>query len=99
MLIFAKKLIFFLKGRSYRKIVVSLPPELSLEQNKELVDDFIKKELEEKYYYSFSLHDKESNYKGEVQNIHAHIMFSQREIDGIERSSEKFFKQANSKKS
>lgn len=85
------------KGRSYREIVISLPHELSLEQNKELVDDFIKKELGEKYYYSFSLHDKESNYKGEVQNIHAHIMFSQREIDGIKRSSDKFFKQANSK--
>lgn len=85
------------KGRSYREVEISLPNELTLEQNKELLDEFVKKELGDKYYYSLSIHDKESSYKGEIQNIHAHVMFCQREIDGIERTPEIFFKQANSK--
>lgn len=84
-----------INGRVYKEIRISLPKELTLEENKKLLDEFLKKELED-YYYSARIHEKESSKKG-VKNLHAHIMVCPRKIDGIERSAEQFFKKYNSK--
>lgn len=78
-------------GRTYREFKLTLPHEFTKEENIELLNEFIKKELGNDYYYSVVIHDKESSEKG-VNNVHAHLMFSERKIDGIERKPEKFFR-------
>lgn len=78
-------------GRTYREFKLTLPHEFTKEENIELLNEFIKKELGNDYYYSVVIHDKESSEKG-VNNVHAHLMFSERKIDEIERKPEKFFR-------
>lgn len=80
---------------SYKKIELSLQEELSLEENKKMLNEFIKKNIGDNYYYSVVIHDKESNEKG-IQNTHAHIMICKRLEDGIKRTPEQFFKRYNS---
>ena len=81
-------------GRTYREFKLTLPHEFSLEENIKLVNEFIEKEIGKNHYYSVVIHDKESNEKG-IQNIHAHLMFSERTIDGVNRPLEKYFQYAN----
>lgn len=81
-------------GRTYREFKLTLPHELSLEENIKLVNEFIEKEIGKNHYYSVVIHDKESNEKG-IQNVHAHLMFSERTIDGVDRPLEKYFQYAN----
>lgn len=83
-------------GVAYKELKLALPHEFSLEDNKKLLHDFIQKELGDKYYYSAVIHEKEIENKVE-QNIHVHLMFCTRELDGIERSGRNFFKQAFSR--
>lgn len=78
-------------GRTYREFKLTLPHEFTKEENIELLNEFIKKELGNDYYYSVVIHDKESSEK-DINNVHAHLMFSERKIDGIERKPEKFFR-------
>lgn len=78
-------------GRTYREFKLTLPHEFTKEENIELLNEFIKKELGNDYYYSVVIHDKESSEKG-INNVHAHLMFSERKIDGVERKPEKFFR-------
>lgn len=78
-------------GRTYREFKLTLPHEFTKEENIELLNEFIKKELGNDYYYSVVIHDKESSEKG-INNVHAHLMFSERKIDEIERKPEKFFR-------
>lgn len=82
-------------GRVYKEIRLALPHELTLEENKELLKEYLDKEFKD-HYYSVVIHDKESSVEG-INNIHAHIMICPRKIDGIERSEEQFFKRYNSK--
>ena len=80
---------------SYKKIELSLQEELSFEENKKMLYEFVKKNVGDNYYYSVVIHDKESNEKG-IQNTHAHIMICKRLEDGIKRNPEQFFKRYNS---
>lgn len=84
-------------GMSYKELKLALPHEFTLEENKKLLHDFIQKELGDKYYYSAVIHDKEIEDNKVQQNIHVHLMFSTRELDGIERVGKDFFKQAYAK--
>jgi len=84
-------------GRVYREIVVALPNELTKEQRIELIDKFIKEQLGDKFAYSVAIHSKAATLGEGQDNPHAHIMFSERKLDGIKRGREHFFKQANSK--
>lgn len=86
-----------INGITYKEIRISLPSELSLEENKNLLNEFIEKTLGKDYYYSVAIHDKESSYNKEINNIHAHIMFLTRKIDGHDRELNNFFKKSNSK--
>ena len=80
----------------YREIELSLPNELSLEQNLEIVDRFIADHLLS-HYYAYAVHEKTGELSGE-SHPHIHIMFSERLIDDVERASErpacKYFRRA-----
>lgn len=80
-------------GRVYTEILVALPRELSRYERQELVRDFVGDELGDKYVYTVAIHNPRAMDGGEQP--HAHIMFSNRELDGIERDREQFFKRAN----
>ncbi|MBC2856991.1 MobA/MobL family protein [Cetobacterium sp. 2A] len=81
-------------SNQFREIEFSLPCELADEENIELATRFAKKIFEDKFPYSLAVHSKPSS-KDEKNNIHCHIMFSERELDGIERAADKFFKRSN----
>ena len=88
-------------GRTYREVRISLPEELTKEENIELLNQFLKENFS-RHYYSVVIHDKETQPDFEFvekhKNIHAHIMFCPRVIDDIERKDPgKYFKKSNSK--
>ncbi|MDD7410096.1 MAG: MobA/MobL family protein [Fusobacterium gastrosuis] len=80
----------------YREMELNIPNEFNYEQAKELIFNFVKKELGEGYPYTYAIH--ESINKENERNLHCHLMFSERENDGIDRKLDKFFKRANSQK-
>lgn len=80
-------------GRTYTEIVIALPRELSKEERRQVVNDFIEKELGDRFPYTAAIHNPKALDGGEQP--HVHIMFSLREQDGIERGREQFFKRAN----
>ena len=83
-------------GSAYREIEVALPRELTADQRRELVEDFVRQELGEQHAYQWAIHTpKAALEKGEQP--HAHIMYSERRMDGIERDPEQFFKRYNAK--
>ncbi|WP_174889606.1 MobA/MobL family protein [Candidatus Williamhamiltonella defendens] len=83
-------------GSTYREIEVALPRELNDYQRIELVNEFIKEELGNRHTYQYAIHNPKSSLDGKDQP-HAHIMFSERVNDGIERDPQQYFKRANSK--
>lgn len=83
-------------GSTYRELVVALPRELTALQRYELVEDFIRQELGDKHAFQWSIHNPKASLEGGEQP-HAHIMYSERILDGIERPAEQFFKRYNSK--
>jgi hypothetical protein len=83
-------------GRVYTEVVVALPREMSKEGREKLVREFIEKEIWERFTYTAAIHNPRALDGGEQP--HAHIMFSNREIDGIERTKEQYFKRANPQK-
>jgi len=83
-------------NRRYKEIELSLPNELTLEQNREIVDRFIANHLSN-HYYAYAIHDKSGELSGQ-RHPHVHIMFSERLIDDVEKVSErpayKYFRRA-----
>lgn len=67
-------------GNAYREITWALPSELPLDENVALVKEFCQETFGEKFTYSFAIHSKEST-DPEHNNVHAHIMFNERELD------------------
>nr|WP_244986489.1 MobA/MobL family protein [Rosenbergiella epipactidis] len=61
-----------------------------------LVRDFVSQEIGERHAYQFAIHNPKAAIAGGEQP-HAHIMFSERHCDGIDRDPEQYFKRANSK--
>jgi hypothetical protein len=82
-----------INGAAYRELEVALPSELTDEQNLKLVQELIKLEIQDKPY-QFAIHAPKAAL-GEVDQPHAHIMFSDRLADGIERKPEQHFKRYN----
>ena len=82
-----------INGRTYEVFELALPQELSDEDNLKLVKAFIAEEVGETHAYTFAIHSKPAANDREQRQIHAHIMYSPKVQDGIERSREKFFKQ------
>jgi len=84
------------RNRRYKEIELSLPNELTLEQNREIVERFIANHVSN-HYYAYAIHEKEGELSGE-RHPHIHIMFSERLIDDVEKISErpayKYFRRA-----
>jgi Ti-type conjugative transfer relaxase TraA len=80
-------------GRSYKELEVSLPRELTDEQQIELVREFTKNILGDKHAYTWAIHQPKAQ-DGEL-NPHVHLMFTERAYDGIERKKTQFFKRYN----
>ena len=83
-------------GTTYREFEIALPREMTPAQRLELVRDFVGQEIGDRHPYQFAIHTPTAADGGEQP--HAHVMFCEREHDGIERDPEQFFKRYNSKK-
>ena len=83
-------------GSTYRELEIALPRELTPEQRLSLVQDFINQEIGEKHAYQFGVHIPKAALESGEQP-HAHIMYSERLQDGIEREPEQYFKRYNAK--
>ncbi|WP_374657189.1 MobA/MobL family protein [Inhella sp.] len=82
-------------GAAYREYEVALPRELSIQQQIDLVERFINERLDGKPS-EYAIHSPLAAIGG-VPQPHAHIMFSDRRLDGIERSAEQHFRRFNSR--
>ena len=82
-------------GSTYREHVIALPRELDVNERHELIKDWIAQEIGEKHAYQYAIHNPPA-LDGDEQP-HAHIMFSERTIDGVERDPDQYFKRYNSK--
>lgn len=82
---------------SYREFELALQEELTLEQNIEIVNTILNnhKYFQDKYY-AVAIHDKQAALDSNKQQIHCHIMVSDKMIDDIEKTNERppeqFFK-------
>ncbi|MEG0198024.1 MAG: MobA/MobL family protein [Acinetobacter sp.] len=82
-------------GRTCSSLVVALPKELNQAQRIELAEAFIA-EFADRYRYPFTcaIHNHAGTLAGQEQP-HLHFMYSERHVDGIERTAEQFFKRYN----
>jgi hypothetical protein len=77
----------------YREVEFALPRELCKEEHVELVSDFIRTRIGDKPFQA-AIHMPNAAL-GAVTQPHAHVMFSDRLPDGIERSKESHFRRYN----
>lgn len=82
-------------GAAYRELEIALPVELTLDQNRALVQELINKTVGAKPY-QFAIHEPNSAL-GDVKQPHVHLMISDRKPDGFERNPEQHFKRFNTK--
>ncbi|MGR3979162.1 hypothetical protein FW754_16175 [Acinetobacter sp. 1207_04] len=84
-------------GRTCSSLVVALPKELNQAQRIELAEAFIA-EFADRYRFPFScaIHNHAGSIAG-IEQPHLHLMYSERHVDGIDRSAEQFFKRYNPK--
>lgn len=84
-------------GRTCSSLVVALPKELNQAQRIELAQAFIT-EFADRYRFPFScaIHNHAGSIAG-IEQPHLHLMYSERHVDGIERTAEQFFKRYNPK--
>ena len=79
-------------GRLFKEVEFALPVELTLDQQRELVDEFARHLTEgERLPYTLAIH------AGNGENPHCHLMISERKNDGIERPADQWFKRYNGK--
>lgn len=83
-------------AKGYREYEVALPREMTPAQRIELVREFVHQELGDRHAYTFAIHNPRAALEGGEQP-HAHIMFSERHRDGIERNASQYFKRYNAK--
>lgn len=81
----------------YKELEFNLMNELSLDENLKIIHDLVNNTEMKNFYFSLAVHDKQTSAISGNRNLHCHLMFSEREIDGIERPVELFFKRHNSK--
>ncbi len=76
----------------YKEIEFALPNELSLDQQKELINTFLDHHLKD-FYYTYAIHDKVGVMSNGEHNTHVHITFSERKIDTREKENERTAKE------
>ena len=81
----------------YKELEFNLVNELPLKENLKIINNLLKIEPMNKFYYSLVVHDKQKSAITGIRNLHCHLMFCERENDGIERDSKTFFKKYNTK--
>ncbi len=84
-----------LNGRTYTECEVALPRELNKSDRIELLEDFLEEVFHTRFPYTAVIHNPIA--LDGKPNPHAHIMFSERAFDGIDRPPETFFSRANKK--
>lgn len=83
-------------GTVYREFEIALPRELTPTQRLDMVREFVGQEVGDRHAYTFAIHNPRATIEGGEQP-HAHIMFSERQRDGIEREAAQYFKRWNAK--
>jgi hypothetical protein len=83
-------------GATYRELEIALPRELNSDQRQALILDFIRQEIGERHAHQWAIHNPGAALAGGEQP-HAHLMYSERTVDGIERGAEQYFKRYNGK--
>lgn len=73
----------------YRQFVFSLPNECTEVQAIELAERFTRMVVGDDHPFTLAVHS------GKGENLHAHLVWSDRVFDGIDRTPETFFKRAN----
>ena len=81
----------------YKELEFNLMNELPLKENLKIIKQLLKTEPMNKFYYTLAVHDKQKSAIIETRNLHCHLMFCERENDGIERDAKTFFKRYNAK--
>ena len=80
-------------GRAYSEIEFALPRELGKDDQIKLARLAVSQWLGDRHTYTLAVHDREAADGG--RNVHAHLMFSERVNDGINRPTpEAYFKRA-----
>ena len=82
-------------GTTYREMEIALPRELDADQRAALVREFVRQEIGDRHAYQWAIHVPTAADGGEQP--HVHLMFSERQRDGIERDPEQYFKRYNAK--
>ncbi len=82
-------------GRTYSECEISLPRELGRSERIELLEEFLDEVFHTRFPYTAVIHNPTA--LDGKPNPHAHVMFSERAFDGIERPPETFFSRANKK--
>ena len=83
-------------GRLFQQVEVALPEELNEQQRRDLARSFAEKLTgQERLPYTLAIHRGEAKNPGDKNNPHAHLMISERGLDGHARSAETWFKRAN----
>lgn len=77
-------------GRTYTEIEAAIPRAVA--DPVTYATEYAEKLLGTNHPYRLAVHDKPAADGG--RNIHMHLMFSERKLDGIERDREQFFKRA-----
>lgn len=87
-------------GRAYAEFEIALPNELTHEENKKMVNDFITTHIGNNKVWTYAIHSKPATFDDSQEQIHVHIMICERIVeDGMTKakSPSKFFKRYNSK--
>lgn len=82
-------------GTTYREMEIALPRELTADEQVALVRDFVRQEIGDRHAFQWAIHSPPAADGG--TQPHAHLMFSERQVDGIERDPEQYFKRYNTK--
>ena len=84
-------------GAVYREIELALPNELNAAQSLALLREFIRQEVGPNHPCTFAIHNGQAAIDYTQKNRNAHVMYSERTLDGIERGPDQFFMRANKK--
>lgn len=82
-------------GTTYREMEIALPRELDAAQRIELAREWVHQEIGDRHAYQWAIHVPTAADGGEQP--HLHLMFSERQRDGIERDPDQHFKRYNAK--
>lgn len=82
-------------GTTYREMEIALLRELDAGERIALVQAFVAQEIGSRHAYQWAIHTPVA-IDGKEQP-HVHLMFSERQADGIERDPEQYFRRYNAK--